>query len=361
MPTRFPLLAPSLALCLAAVPGCRPDASTTPQPTPDHSQANGGGSSILAASGLPTPHAAPLPGDKMGVTIHRLQNGLTVYISTDRQKPRFNAWIAVRAGSRHDPAASTGLAHYLEHMLFKGTDEFGTRDYEAERPHLEQIAKLYTQLRENQDPGQREALLKQLDEANQASGALAIPNEFDRMYKRLGIEGLNAFTSDEQTVYIADVPSNRLEAWAKVEAERFADPTFRQFFTEIEAVYEEKNLSLDNPWSRTDETLMLGMYPAHPYGTQPTIGTSEHLKNPAYQDMVDFFHRWYVPNNMAIVLAGDIDAETALPVLEQTIGTWQPKALEKPEPGQITPLTARAQREVTVEGSEGVMLAWHTV
>ncbi len=297
----------------------------------------------------------------MGVTVHRLKNGLTVYISTDRQKPRFNAWIAVRAGSRHDPAKSTGLAHYLEHMLFKGTDEFGTRDFAAERPHLQRIASLYAELRQAEDPQKRTEVLKQLDEANQASGALAIPNEFDRMYKRMGIEGVNAFTSNEQTVYIADIPSNRIEAWATVEAERFADPSFRQFFTEIEAVYEEKNLSLDSPWSRTNEALMLAMYPSHPYGTQPTIGTSEHLKNPAYQDMVDYFHRWYAPNNMAVVLAGDIDAETALPILEKTLGAWQPKALEQPEPGTIVPLAGRNQTEVTVEGSEGVMLAWHTV
>ncbi len=354
-------VSPVVACLLAS--GCNPPTqSTTPPKQPVEQPASTTTpAQIVANSELPTPNATPLAGDKMGVTVHRLKNGLTVYISTDRQKPRFNAWIAVRAGSRHDPANSTGLAHYLEHMLFKGTDEFGTQDFAAEQPHLARVGELYTQLRQTDDPSQREALLKQLDEANQASGALAIPNEFDRMYKRMGVEGVNAFTSDEQTVYIADIPSNRLEAWATVEAERFADPSFRQFFTEIEAVYEEKNLSLDNPWSRTDEALMLGMFPTHPYGTQPTIGTSEHLKNPAYQDMVDYFHRWYVPNNMAVVLAGDIDPETALPVLEKTLGAWQPKTLEKPAPGQITPLAGRNQTEVTVEGSEGVMLAWHTV
>lgn len=315
---------------------------------------------LLASSDLPAPLPAPMPGDPLGVTIHRLHNGLTVYISTDRQTPRFSAWIAVRAGSRHDPPDSTGLAHYLEHMLFKGSDELGTLDAAAEQPHLERIAALYDELRAQTDDTRRAELLAAIDAETQQAARYAVPNELDQLYGKLGIRQLNAFTSNEQTVYVADVPANRLEAWARVEAERFRDPRFRLFYPELETVYEEKNSSLDNPRSRIFETLSRALYPAHPYGTQPTIGMVEHLKTPAYADMVAYFQRWYVPNNVAIVLAGDIDAETALPVLEEHFGAWAPGPLEPPAPAPLPPVQGRQQHDITAEGEAEVYLAWQT-
>jgi predicted Zn-dependent peptidase len=318
---------------------------------------------ILGASDLPPTVSVPLPDDPMGVTIHRLENGMTVYISTDRQKPRFTAWIGTRAGSRMDPADSTGLAHYLEHMLFKGTSRYGTLDAEKEAPHVERVRELYARLRTvaPEDEAARSKIFAEIDAQTQKMAAYAVPNEHSRMYSSLGVEGVNAFTSFEQTVYIGDIPANRLGAWAAVEGERFADPVFRLFYTELEAVYEEKNLSLDRPGTRVWEALHRSLFPRHPYGTQTTIGSVEHLKTPAYQDMVDYFHRWYVPNNMAIVLAGDIDAETALPVLEAEFGRLRPRTLERPAPGEIVPLRGRVFAEVRAEGEEAVTLAWHTV
>lgn len=349
-------------LVLAAVACKQPTTATTTTPTPTAAVPEPvvDRAAILAGSNLPPTHA-PLPDDPLAVSVHRLANGLTVYISTDRQKPRFDAWIAVRAGSRSDPADSTGLAHYLEHMLFKGTDELGTLDHAAERPHLEKIAELYQALRATKDPGERQRLFAELDAANQKVAATAIPNEFDRVYAELGIVDVNAFTSFDQTVYIADVPSNRLAAWAEVEGERFRDPVFRLFFTEMEAVYEEKNISLDNPWRRVFYETTKNLFPRHPYGTQTTIGEIEHLKVPAYQDMVDYFERWYVPNNMAIVLAGDIDAETALPELERAFGGLEPRPLEPLDPGSLAPIAGRVQTDVIAEGEQEVVLSWQTV
>jgi predicted Zn-dependent peptidase len=293
------------------------------------------------------------------VTVHRLSNGMTVYISTDRQKPRFSAWIGVRAGSRMDPPDSTGLAHYLEHMLFKGTDDYGTIDAKAEAPHVQRVRQLYGELRRAGSEKARKQILAEIDAQTQAMAAYAVPNEHSRMYGAMGVEGVNAFTSFEQTVYIGDVPSNRLDAWATVEGERFADPVFRLFFTELEAVYEEKNLSIDNPARRVSEALYAALFPQHPYGTQTTIGAVEHLKNPAYEDMVQYFERWYVPNNMAIALAGDIDATTALPVLEAAFGRLRAKPLAPPHAGELPPLSGRVVREVRADGEEGVTLAWH--
>ena len=316
---------------------------------------------ILAASDLPDPLAKPIDGDGMGVTIHRLSNGLTVYISTDRQKPRFTSWIAVRTGSRMDPADSTGLAHYLEHMLFKGTNELGTLDIEQEQVHLDRIAQLYDDLRKTEDAKERDAIFKEIDAETQKSSQFAIPNELDGIYSALGVTGLNAHTWHEETVYKAAVPANRFEAWVKVEAERFRDPRFRLFFPELEAVYEEKNRSLDSTARRMNYALHQTLYPKHPYGTQPTIGIVEHLKSPAYGDMVDYFHKWYVPNNIAIVLAGDIDAATAIPVLEREFGSWEPKQLSAPAQAEITPLSARQEVIVEAEGENSVTLTWPTV
>ncbi len=356
-----------LCLAVAVTAGCRlgattppPDAAPTPaRPTTAHAPAEPSREAVLAASDLPPTLETPLPDDPMAVTVHRLSNGTTVYISTDRQKPRFNAWIGVRAGSRMDPPDSTGLAHYLEHMLFKGTDDYGTLDAEREAPHVQRVRELYGELREAASAGARAKVLHEIDLETQRMAKYAVPNELSRMYGAMGIEGINAFTSYEQTVYIADVPSNRIEAWATVEGERFADPVFRLFLPELEAVYEEKNLSIDNPFRRVNEAMTAALFPKHPYGTQTTIGAVEHLKNPAYQDMVEYFERWYVPNNMAVVLAGDIDAATALPLLEAKLGHLQPKALVEPHPGELPPLTGRITREVLVDGEEGVTLAWH--
>ena len=352
------------AILLATLAACKPSTTSRPPGATDGATTPTGEvglPQILATSDLPPTLEQPLPGDMMGVTVHRLGNGLTVYISTDRQKPRFNAWIAVRTGSRNDPATSTGLAHYLEHMLFKGSDELGTLDFAAEKPLADKSAALYAELRTTSDPEARKRIFAELDALNQQISKHSVPNEMSRLYSSINVEGLNAFTSFDQTVYIADVPANRIEAWATVEGERFRDPVFRHFYSELEAVYEEKNLSLDSPDSRGYELLFKGLFPKHPYGTQTTIGEIEHLKSPAYQDAVDYFHRWYVPNNMAIILAGDIDAKTALPVLERTLGTLKPQALVLPTAGTIAPLTARVAADVIGEGEQSVELAWQTV
>ena len=315
---------------------------------------------LLAASELPALQPEPLADDPLGVTIHRLSNGLTVYMSVDREQPRVHAWIAVRAGSRHDPAHSTGLAHYLEHMMFKGTARLGTLDALAEAPHLERTAALYDHLPAAVTADDRAHVLAQIDAATQAAAATAIPNEIDRLYAALGILDVNAFTTDEATVYLADLPAGRLAAWARVEAERLAHPTFRLFYPELEAVYEEKNTSLDSPEERVDEALRLALFPGHPYGTQPTLGLAEHLKNPALAEMVAYHRRWYLPNNAAIVLAGDLDPAAALATLEQSFGTWSPGQLPVLARGAAPGPVGRVERVVEAEGEQSVTLAWRT-
>ena len=319
---------------------------------------------IIAGSNLPELQPEALGIDPLGVETHRLSNGMTVFISTNRKKPEFSARIAVRTGSRNDPANSTGLAHYLEHMLFKGSQTLATVDFAKEKPHLDQIAKLYDDLRNAKTAEERKTILSAIDAETQKAAVYAIPNEFDQLYAGIGISGVNAFTSEDATVYICVVPSNRLEAWAKVEGDRFADPQYRLFYPELEAVYEEKNRSEDSPFSRMFTLLGKQMFPNHPYGTQPTIGLTEHLKTPAYGDMAAYYKRWYVPNNMAIILAGDIDAETALPVLEREFAKLEPKPLSygpdaRPS-GSLAIGKGRREAEFVAPGENAIYLAWRS-
>ncbi len=335
-------LAPLLALVLAAPAPAKPRKDWTPP-------------------SVPATLEAPRPDDASGTTIHRLPNGLTVYLSPNKGEPRVAAQIAVRAGSKHDPADSTGMAHYLEHMLFKGTGRLGTLDYEKERPHLERIRALYEKLFDTKDEADRAKIYKDIDAANVKASAHSVPNEFDRFYRSIGGEGLNAYTSDEQTVYVVSVPSNRLEAWAAIESERFKNPVFRLFQTEIETVYEEKNRSMDNAERILHDEVEKRLYKGHPYGQQPTLGTVEHLKNPSLEKMYAFYERWYAPNNMAIALSGDFDRAKALELVTRKFSGWTPRALPAlPEWSLPKPKSAE-KYEVKYEAEQKVEIAWMTV
>jgi predicted Zn-dependent peptidase len=265
-----------------------------------------------------------IPGDPLKARIYRLENGLTVYISVYKNEPRIQTYIAVRAGSKNDPTDATGLAHYLEHMLFKGTDKFGTVNYNAEKPLIDEIIALYEKYRKSKNQTDRKKIYRQIDSVSQLASRYAIPNEYDKMLSILGATGTNAYTWVEQTVYTNDIPANQLENWIKIEAERFRNPVMRLFHTELETVYEEKNMSLDDDGDRAWEELMLNLFPEHPYGTQTTIGTTEHLKNPSIKKVLEYYNTYYVPNNMAICLSGDIDPDRTIELIEKYWGSKQP-------------------------------------
>ncbi len=317
-------------------------------------------STIVATEGAAAPAllSTPLADDPLGVTIHRLSNGMTVYLSTDRSTPRVFSRIAVRAGSRHDPAHATGLAHYLEHMLFKGTDELGTVDFDAQRPHLKAIARLYDALPDAPTQADRNAIFADIDAHTQAVAKTSINDEYERAYATLGFTSVNAATGHDETSYVAEIPSNRVRAWAQFEAERFSGPVFRLFWPELEAVYEEKNLELDDPSEQMWLQMTRAAFPDHPYGTQDILGTVEHLKTPAFGEMVAFYERWYRPSNMAIILVGDVDA-SVLPELEETLGRLPPtppapasSIVEPPRPH------GRIETRVVGPGEQLVMLTW---
>ena len=266
--------------------------------------------------------------DPFSVHTHTLANGLKIYISVNKDAPRIQTMIAVKTGSTNDPADATGLAHYLEHMMFKGTSKIGTIDWAKESVLLKEISDLYEEHRNEKDPIIRKALYQKIDSVSFEASKYAVPNEYDKMVAAIGASGTNAYTSMEQTVYINEIPSNELDKWLTIESERFSELVLRLFHTELETVYEEFNISQDVDTRKGNEALLKTLFPSHTYGTQTTIGEGEHLKNPSHQEIHKYFNQYYVPNNMAIILAGDVNPEEAIAKIEKHFGGFASKTVQ---------------------------------
>lgn len=297
--------------------------------------------------------------DPLDTKIYTLDNGLKVYMSVNKETPRIQTYIAVKVGGKNDPSETTGLAHYFEHLMFKGTEQFGTSDYAAEKPMLDEIESLFEVYRKTVDETERAALYRKIDSVSYEASKLAIPNEYDKLMSVIGANGTNAFTSQDMTVYVEDIPSNQIENWARIEADRFKNPVIRGFHTELETIYEEKNMSLTQDSRKIWEALDAALYPNHPYGTQTVLGTQEHLKNPSITNVKNYHKTWYVPNNMAICLSGDFDPDEMVAVIEKYFGDMQPNpelpVLEfKPE----EPVTSPIVREVFGPEAENLMIGW---
>lgn len=303
----------------------------------------------------------PSANDPLHTHIYELDNGLQVYLTENHEEPRFYAEIAVNAGSKNDPADATGLAHYLEHLLFKGNQELGTLDYAAEKPYLDQITDLYEQHFNATDPDLRAQIYAEINRVSQEAAQYAIPNEIDKLYNAMGGSGLNAHTSHEETVYKVGLPSNRLEQWAAIESNRFINPVFRLFHTELETVYEEKNQSLDNRDRVSYYAISELLYKKHPYGQQTTIGDAEHLKNPSLVYIQNFYDTYYVPNNMAIFISGDIDVNAAIETISAAFGKWEPAPVPEVGPWIEDPIQGVERMTVRYRGEEEVEIAFRTV
>lgn len=267
-------------------------------------------------------------GDNMGVRIYTLNNGLKVYMSVNKDVPRIQTYIAVRVGSKNDPKETTGLAHYFEHMMFKGTESFGTSNWQEEKEYIDKIEDLYEVYRKETDASRRAALYKQIDSLSYIASGYAIANEYDKMMSFIGSEGTNAATSNDFTYYQENIPSNQLENWARIQADRFANPVLRLFHTELETIYEEKNMSLTNDRRKANEAMLKALFPNHPYGQQTTLGEAEHLRNPSLKNIKAFHSRYYVPNNYCIAMSGDVNPDEAIKIIDKYFG----KLASKPVP-----------------------------
>ncbi len=296
--------------------------------------------------------------DLYGLRIYTLSNGLKVYLSVNRNEPRIQGCIPVNAGSTYDPADNTGLAHYLEHLMFKGSSRMGTSDWEAEKPLLEEIANLYEQHKADTTAEGRKKIYHKIDSVSQIAAQYAIPNEFDKLMSSIGATDINAYTSLESTVYVSNFPSNELEQWLQIESERLFDMQMRLFHTELEAVYEEFNGEQSDGILKAEELLESIMYPTHPYGQQTVIGKGEHIKSPSMRAIEQFYHKYYVPNNMAICLSGNFDFEQAIELIDKYFGSVPSKAVQRPKFAPEQPLTHCVDTAICNPQSEFVLMGY---
>lgn len=300
-----------------------------------------------------------VPNDPLKARIYTLDNGLKVYLTVNKETPRIQTYIAVRVGGKNDPAETTGLAHYFEHLMFKGTRQFGTQNYEAEEPLLDEIERQFEIYRKTKDEAERKAIYRVIDSLSYEASKYAIPNEYDKLMTAIGSTGTNAYTWYDQTVYQEDIPSNQVENWAKIQADRFGNNVIRGFHTELETVYEEKNMSLTRDMSKVQEAIFSSLFPKHPYGTQTVLGTQDDLKNPSITNIKNYYKQWYVPNNMAICMSGDLDPEATIAIIDKYFGEMKPNpelpVLNLPKEESINEPVVR---EVMGPDAELVALAW---
>ncbi|MBR3936549.1 MAG: insulinase family protein [Bacteroidaceae bacterium] len=298
-------------------------------------------------------------GDPMKVKIYTLDNGLKVYMSVNKEQPRLQTYIAVRNGGKNDPSDNTGLAHYLEHIMFKGTESFGTSDYAAEKPLLDQIEEQFNVYRTKTDPQERLAIYHIIDSLSYAASEIAIPNEYDKLMSMIGSQGTNAFTSEDLTCYQENIPSNQIDNWARIQADRFRNLVIRGFHTELEAVYEEYNMYLNEDAENAIYAMDSVLYKNHPYGLQQVIGTQDHLKNPSISAIKKQKSTMYVPNNIAICVSGDFDPDEFVAVIEKYFGSWEPNPSIpefKYEPEEK--LTSAVERHVYGNESDFLLFGW---
>lgn len=298
-------------------------------------------------------------GDPMHSRIYTLDNGLTVYMTVYREQPRIQTYIAVKVGSKNDPLETTGMAHYFEHLMFKGSEQFGTSDYAAEKPLLDEIERLFEIYRRTDDEAERRAIYHRIDSISNQASKIAIPNEYDKLMAAIGASGTNAWTSFDETVYTEDIPSNQIENWAKIQSDRFKHAVIRGFHTELETIYEEYNMSLTKDGNKVFYKIMELLYPNHPYGMHTVLGEQEHLKNPSITNVINYYRTYYVPNNMAICLSGDFDPDEMIRTIDRYFGDMKPaKKIPALEYRREEPILS--PRELTVYGNDAEFLtvAW---
>lgn len=289
-----------------------------------------------------------------------LHNGLTVWISTDSSDSKVYGQVVVRAGAKETP--NSGVAHYFEHIMFKGTQRIGTVDFEQEAPILQEITKQYSKLQVAKNSAEREEIQSKINELNIEATKYAIPNDFNHLISKYGGSGLNAGTSYDYTLFYNSFSPQYLEHWCELNSERMIAPVFRLFQSELETVYEEKNMYSNNISTEPTQRIMERLAAPHPY-RYPIIGSTEALKSPDIRAMEEFFREYYYAENMALILTGDIKEEGLLPLLERTFGRIKSggrKPLQLPQP---MPFNGHEKMtiKVPIPFVKGLGFIWHTV
>jgi predicted Zn-dependent peptidase len=301
-----------------------------------------------------------IPEDQYGVRTYTLENGLKVYLAKNDEKPGIQTYIAVKTGSNRDPKDNTGLAHYLEHMMFKGTSKIGTANWTEEKKLLDEISDLYEKRKNSDNLEEKKEIYTKIDALSTKAATFAIPNEYDKLLSSIGATGTNAHTWLDETIYKNNIPKDELEKWLLIEKERFSELTLRLFHTELESVYEEFNRAQDNDGRLVNYALMELLFPTHPNGQQTTLGKAEHLKNPSMKAIHQYFDDFYVPNNMAIVLVGDLDYERSIQLINETFGELKPKEIINKDKIIEKPFTEKSTITVQSPTMPRLQIAWRT-
>lgn len=268
--------------------------------------------------------------DPYAVRIYTLNNGLKVYLSVNRDEPRIATRIAVKAGSVEDPADNTGLAHYLEHMMFKGTQRLGTINWEKEKPLLDEIEQLYEQHYVAKTETERKKIYQKIDSVSYLASKYVVLNEIDALSTTIGANRQNAFTDNDMTVFYCDIPSNELDRFLQIESEQLLNPVMRGFHTELESIYEEFNQWQDGAGESALYAARWGLVKGTPYA-HDVAGRSEHLRRPSIKRIKEFVKNYYVPNNMAVCLAGDFNPDEAVALVNKYFGSMEPHQVVRQE------------------------------
>lgn len=298
----------------------------------------------------------------LGGTFHsfRLSNGLTVWALQDESQPTCFGSVLVKAGAKDSP--NSGIAHYFEHIMFKGSESIGTTDYQKEKPILDAIAEQYSLLRATSSPEERSKIQKKINHLSQVAAQYAIPNDFDNLITKYGGTNLNASTSYDYTVYHNAFTPEYLAHWCHLYSERLCRPVFRLFQSELETVYEEKNMYLDQIYANVQQELFSRVCAPHPY-QYPILGSTEELKNPDLNQMSEFFKKYYRAGNMALILSGNFKQEGLESLLEETFGQIPSGITERTEVELPQPLKGEERFTVTVPipEVEASGIIWHIV
>jgi predicted Zn-dependent peptidase len=322
---------------------------------------------ILLASPPRTGHAQN-PSDPLGVSLPvrdvTLENGMRVLVLPRTGAPTVAFVVQYAVGSVNERLGTTGIAHLLEHLLFKGTTTVGTRDIDAERRLFLRMDAAHDTLLLSRAELRPDSLeLRRLEDRirslEDSARVHVESNEFDRILSRQGARGLNATTSTEATTYFVQLPANRVELWFALEADRMRNPVFREFYTERDVVMEERRTRVeDSPSGRLYEAHLATAYLAHPYGV-PVVGWMSDLEQLSRADVEEYYRRFYGPDNAVVAIVGDIDPEQVVAWAEEYLGSVlrgeRPPSLLVREPAQ------RGERRIEVEFDAAPLLriGWH--
>jgi predicted Zn-dependent peptidase len=261
------------------------------------------------------------------IVYHKLKNGLKLIIFEKKFAPVASFAMIFKVGNVDNTSGQTGLAHLFEHMAFKGTDKIGTRNWSKEKEILEKIDSIYEEInKEDKKPNKDEEKIKKLKEEvakleNEAE-KYQIREEFWKIYNELGQSQMNAFTSTDYTAYIVSLPSDRVESYFIIESDRFKNPALRDFYKERDVVLEELRMNKSDPSRVSWENLLSHAFVAHPYHN-PTIGFEDDVSHLTRKDAIDFYNKFYLPNNATLAVVGDVDAIDIIKLGEKYFGDWK--------------------------------------